>query len=197
MLNGESMYVMVGLGNPGLKYENTRHNVGFMTIDRIAEDYGVHVKTLKFKSLIGEVRIGNEKVILVKPQTYMNESGRAVVDIMNFYKLDPQNLIVIQDDIDIDFGSIRVKRKGSSGSHNGLKSIIYQINSDNFPRVKIAINKKPAYMDLADFVLSNFDKKEIPILREEILQAKEACLTIVKRGIDSSMNEYNSWRIDE
>ena len=191
------MYVMVGLGNPGLKYENTRHNVGFMTIDRIAEDYGVHVKTLKFKSLIGEVRIGNEKVILVKPQTYMNESGRAVVDIMNFYKLDPQNLIVIQDDIDIDFGSIRVKRKGSSGSHNGLKSIIYQINSDNFPRVKIAINKKPAYMDLADFVLSNFDKKEIPILREEILQAKEACLTIVKRGIDSSMNEYNSWRIDE
>lgn len=191
------MYVIVGLGNPGLKYENTRHNVGFMTIDKIAEDYSAQVKTSKFKSLIGEIRVGSEKVILVKPQTYMNESGRAVVDIINFYKLDFHKLIVIQDDIDIEFGSIRVKRKGSSGTHNGLKSIIYQINSDDFPRVKIAINKKPTYMDLADFVLSGFGKKEIPILKEEILKAKDACLDIVERGIDYSMNEYNSWRIDK
>lgn len=191
------MYIVVGLGNPGLKYESTRHNVGFMTIDKLAEEYGIDVKRSKFKSLVGEGNICGEKVILVKPQTYMNESGRAVLDLMNFYKIDMENLIVVLDDIDIQFGTIRVKRKGSAGSHNGLKSIIYQIGRDDFPRIKIATGKKPPRMDLADFVLSKFSKDEKKVIEEETTAAKEAVIDIIDKGIDDTMNKFNSWSIDK
>ena len=158
------MYCIVGLGNPGLKYENTRHNAGFLTIDYLANKFGIDVKKSKFKSLYGQGVISGQKVMLVKPQTYMNNSGEAVREIKNFYKFDMDKLIVIYDDIDIEFGTIRIRKKGSAGTHNGMKSIIYQIQDDKFPRIKIAVGKKPEYMDLANFVLSGFTEKEAEVI---------------------------------
>ncbi len=135
---------MVGLGNPGKDYANTRHNVGFNTIDILSERNNIKLNKIKFKSVYGEGIIGNKKVMLVKPQTYMNNSGISLREISQFYKLPIENIIVIVDDIDIDFASIRIRAKGSAGSHNGLKSIIYHLQNDNFPRVKIGIGKKKA-----------------------------------------------------
>lgn len=187
------MIVIVGLGNPGSKYENTRHNVGFLTIDRIAEKLGIDVRTLKWKALVGEGRYQGEKILLVKPQTFMNLSGESVAQIVNFYKTSARELIVIQDDIDIAFGSVRIKRNGSAGTHNGMKSIIQLLGDDNFTRVKIAVGKRPAHMDLAAFVLSTFTKDEIPVMRQEIDYARDAILTIVRDGLDVAMNQTNGW----
>ena len=186
------MYVIVGLGNPGLQYENTRHNVGFLTIDYLAKKHNIPVKKLKFKSLYGQGEISGQKVMLVKPQTYMNNSGEAVREIKNYFKFDEDELIVIVDDIDIDFGRIRLKKKGSAGTHNGMKSIIYQIQNDNFPRIKIAVGKKPDYMDLANFVLSGFNEKEADIVRQEIIMSAEAIEMLLATNIDKAMNKYNS-----
>ena len=191
------MYYIVGLGNPGLKYENTRHNVGFLTIDYLARKHNIDVKKSKFKSLYGQGTISGHKVMLVKPQTYMNNSGEAVRDLKNFYKFDTDKLIVIYDDIDIDFGSIRIRKKGSAGTHNGMKSIIYQIQDDSFPRIKIAVGKKPEYMDLANFVLSGFNEKEAEIIRKEIDIASLSIETLIEENIDKSMNLYNSVRLME
>lgn len=191
------MYYIVGLGNPGLQYENTRHNVGFLTIDYLAKKYDIKVKKLKFKSLYGQGEISGQKVMLIKPQTYMNNSGEAVRDLKNFYKFEDDKLIVILDDIDIDFGKIRIKKKGSAGTHNGMKSIIYQIQTDNFPRIKISVGQKPSYMDLASFVLSGFTKDEADIVREEIINAAEACQMIINDDIDKAMNKYNSLNLIE
>lgn len=188
------MIVIVGLGNPGAKYEKTRHNVGFRTIDLLSQRLSAPVRTLKWQSLVGEGRIGTEKVLLVKPQTYMNLSGNAVRDILNFYKLEPENLIVVQDDIDIELGTIRVRRKGSPGTHNGLRSIVSSIGSGNFSRVKISVGRRPAYMDLAAFVLSSFDAKEEKAIEEEIEAAADAVLAIVENGAEAAMNRFNSWR---
>lgn len=185
------MYIVAGLGNPGDLYKYTRHNVGFLAIDKLAEKLGVQVNRLKFKSLIGETNIKGEKVILVKPQTYMNNSGEAIRDIVNFYKVDPANLIVIVDDIDIDFASLRIKKKGSAGSHNGLKSVIYQLISDNFPRVKIGIGKKLPQQDLADFVLSKFSKDEKEDIEKTIERASDSVLELIENGVESAMNKYN------
>lgn len=189
------MYYIVGLGNPGLQYENTRHNIGFLTIDYLSRKYNIDVKKLKFKSLYGQGMISGHKVMLVKPQTYMNSSGEAVRELKNFYKFDSDKLIVIYDDIDIDFGSIRIRKKGSAGTHNGMKSIIYQIQDDNFPRIKLAVGKKPSYMDLANFVLSGFTEKEAEIIREEISLASDAIETIVSDNIDKAMNKFNSVKL--
>ncbi len=186
------MYVIVGLGNPGLQYENTRHNVGFLTIDYLAKKHNIPVKKLKFKSLYGQGEISGQKVMLVKPQTYMNNSGEAVREIKNYFKFDEDELIVIVDDIDIDFGRIRLKKKGSAGTHNGMKSIIYQIQNDKFPRIKIAVGKKPNYMDLANFVLSGFNEKEADIIRQEITMSAEAIEMLLATNIDKAMNKYNS-----
>jgi aminoacyl-tRNA hydrolase len=186
------MYVIVGLGNPGLQYENTRHNVGFLTIDYLAKKHNIPVKKLKFKSLYGQGEISGQKVMLVKPQTYMNNSGEAVREIKNYFKFDEDELIVIVDDIDIDFGRIRLKKKGSAGTHNGMKSIIYQIQNDKFPRIKIAVGKKPDYMDLANFVLSGFNEKEADIVRQEIIMSAEAIEMLLATNIDKAMNKYNS-----
>lgn len=191
------MYYIVGLGNPGLQYENTRHNVGFLTIDYLAKKYDIKVKKLKFKSLYGQGEISGQKVMLIKPQTYMNSSGEAIRDLKNFYKFEDDKLIVILDDIDIDFGKIRIKKKGSAGTHNGMKSIIYQIQTDNFPRIKISVGQKPSYMDLASFVLSGFTKDEADIVREEIINAAEACQMIINDDIDKAMNKYNSLNLIE
>lgn len=191
------MYCIVGLGNPGLKYENTRHNAGFLTIDYLASKYGIDVKKSKFKSLYGQGVISGQKVMLVKPQTYMNNSGEAVREIKNFYKFDIDKLIVIYDDIDIEFGTIRIRKKGSAGTHNGMKSIIYQIQDDKFPRIKIAVGKKPEYMDLANFVLSGFTEKEAEVIREEIKLAADSIETMIETGIDMSMNKFNSVKLLE
>lgn len=186
------MFVVVGLGNPGRAYANTRHNVGFDTIDILASRNNIKINKIKFKSVYGEGQIGNEKVMLVKPQTYMNNSGITVKDIYNYYKVPIENIIVIVDDIDIDFASVRVKRKGSAGTHNGLKSIIYLLEDDNFPRVKIGIGKKPENQDLADFVLSRFSKDEREIIEETLNTAAESVEAIVKEGIDNAMNKFNT-----
>lgn len=186
------MYFIVGLGNPGLQYENTRHNVGFLTIDYLAEKHNINVKKLKHKALYGQGEISDHKVMLIKPQTYMNNSGESVRDFKNFYKFDDDKLIVILDDIDIDFGKIRIKKKGSAGTHNGMKSIIYQTQTDKFPRIKISVGQKPEYMDLANFVLSGFNGKDVDIVREEIIMAADAIEMMLETNIDKAMNKYNS-----
>ena len=154
------MYIIVGLGNPGDKYEKTRHNVGFNVIDLLAKEYSIDVSKLKHKALIGEGRVGTEKVILVKPMTYMNLSGESVVDICNYYNVDLENVIVIYDDIDLDVGKIRIRKKGSGGTHNGMRSIIKCLGSNEFPRVRVGISKPKNGQDLADFVLSRFAKED-------------------------------------
>lgn len=189
------MYFIVGLGNPGLQYENTRHNVGFMTIDYLANKYDIDVRKLKFKSLYGQGEISGHKVMLIKPQTYMNNSGEAIRELRNFYKFDIDKLIVIYDDIDIDFGTIRIRKKGSAGSHNGMKSIIYQIQDDQFPRIKISIGQKPERWDLANFVLSGFSKEEVGVLEDEIRLAAEGIELILKEDIEKAMNRCNSVKL--
>lgn len=187
----DDLYVVIGLGNPGKNYTNTRHNVGFNTLDLLAKRNNININKIKFKSVYGEGLIDNKKVILVKPQTYMNNSGLAVREILDYYKVPTEDLIVIVDDVDIGFADIRIKAKGSSGSHNGLKSIIYHIMDDNFPRVKIGIGKKYPDQDLADFVLSRFSKEEAVYIENSIFNAAEAVELMIKDGIENAMNKYN------
>ncbi|SCG84234.1 peptidyl-tRNA hydrolase, PTH1 family [Proteiniborus sp. DW1] len=185
------MYAVIGLGNPGTKYKGTRHNVGFDTIDCLAQRNNTKITKIKFKSLYGETQIGNEKVLLVKPQTYMNRSGESVLEISKFYKLPIENIIVIVDDVDIKFGSLRIRAKGSAGTHNGLKSIIYLLQSENFPRVKIGVGKPNEHQDLADFVLSGFSKEHRVIIDNTVEQAAKAVEKIITSGISAAMNEFN------
>ena len=185
------MYIIIGLGNPGKDYRNTRHNVGFKALDLLANRNNIKLNRIKFKSLYGEGFIDNQKVMLVKPQTYMNNSGIAVREIVDFYKIPTEDLIVIVDDVDIGFADLKVKAKGSAGSHNGLKSIIYHIRDDNFPRVKIGIGKKHPEQDLADFVLSGFSKEEAVYVENSILDAAQAVETMIRDGIDEAMNRFN------
>lgn len=186
------MYLVAGLGNPGKQYEMTRHNIGFEAIDYMADQYGVKVKKLKFKGLYAEVNIKGEKVMLLKPQTYMNLSGESIREFAAFYKIPTENIIVINDDIYLDSGKVRIRKSGSAGGHNGLKSIIYQLSSDQFPRIRLGVNtpnRKEA--DLADFVLARFSKEEIPLLEDAIIRAKKAVEEIVSNSIESAMNKYN------
>lgn len=186
------MYLIVGLGNPGREYNMTRHNIGFHTIDYIAEKLNVKVNKLKYKALFGECVIGGEKVYLVKPQTYMNNSGISVTDFVNFYKIPVENVVVINDDISLETGRIRIRKKGSAGGHNGLKSIIYMLKSDAFPRIKMGVgapgNKN---YDLADYVLGRFTKEEIPVMEEAIIKAYKSAEEIIKNGAEAAMNKYN------
>lgn len=185
------LYIVVGLGNPGKDYTDTRHNIGFTTVDLLAERNNIEINKVKFKSVYGVGNIGGKKLMIVKPHTYMNNSGIAVGEIARFYKTPIENIIVVVDDIDIDFSSIRVKAKGSAGSHNGLKSIIYHLKDDKFPRVKIGVGKKHPNEDLAKFVLGRFSKEEIPAMKEAVLTASEAVENIIKTDIDQAMNKYN------
>lgn len=184
------MYIIVGLGNPGIKYENTRHNMGFKTIDVLSEKFNIKVNKLKFKALTGEGMVHGEKVMLVKPQTFMNLSGESVRDIVAFYKEPIENLLVIYDDIDLDTGTFRIRKKGSSGTHNGMRNIIYLLQDDNFPRIRIGIGsyKKD---DLADFVTSEVNKEEAELLYPAIITVSDAVETYIAEGIDISMNKYN------
>lgn len=185
------LFVVVGLGNPGKDYAKTRHNVGFDTIDLLADRNNINLNKIKFKSVYGEGFIHGKKVLLVKPQTYMNNSGETLRDIYNFYKLPIENIIVIVDDVDIGFAQVRVKGKGSAGSHNGLKSIIRLLKRDDFPRIRIGIGKRREGEDLARFVLSRFSKEERREIEDSILRGAEAAETIIKSGIEDSMNEFN------
>lgn len=183
------MYIITGLGNPGKKYEGTRHNMGFDAIDILSKDLDIDVSRLKFKSLIGEGNFKGEKVILQKPQTYMNLSGEAVYDIVNFYKLSLTNLIVIYDDKDLDIGKIRIRKKGSAGGHNGLKSIIYLLESDEFVRIRIGIGKPDD--DMISYVLGKFNGHDLNIIKKTQELAKDAALDIISNGVDYAMNHYN------
>lgn len=186
------MYIIAGLGNPEAKYDNTRHNIGFHAIDVLCEKFNIKLNKLKFKASFGDGIIGGEKVILAKPQTYMNLSGEAIRDISAFYKIPPENIIVIYDDVSLETGRIRIRTKGSDGGHNGIKSIIYQLSSDKFPRIKLGIGAPPhADFDLADYVLGKFTPDEIKILEPVLIHTADAVECIIKSGIDKAMNKYN------
>ena len=190
---GSFDYLIVGLGNPGIEYENTRHNAGFMCIDYIAKNCGVNLNKFKHKAYYAQTDLGGKRVVLVKPQTYMNNSGEAVTPLLNFFKIDKQNLIVVCDDISLDVGKIRVRRKGSDGGQKGMRSIIEQLGFDNFARVKMGIGKKPnPNYDLAKWVLSKFKADEQADLDNAIKNASSAVELIVKGQIDKAMNNYNS-----
>ena len=186
------MYLVAGLGNPGKQYDMTRHNIGFHTIDYIADKLGVKIKKLKYKAIYGECDINGEKVLLVKPQTYMNLSGESISEFVKFFKIPTENVIIISDDIALETGRIRIRKKGSAGGHNGLKNIIYMLNSENFNRIRIGVGAPthPDY-DLKDFVLGRFTKDEIPVLEESIIKSYNAVEEIIKRGADSAMNKFN------
>ena len=192
MPSGPVEYIIVGLGNPGTKYETTRHNAGFMALDTLAEDIGAEVKRLKFKSLTADVSINGVHCLLMKPTTFMNNSGEAVVEALNFYKLKTDRLLVIYDDISMDVGRTRIRGKGSDGGHNGIKSIIYLTGSDVFPRIKIGVGAKPhPDYDLADWVLGMFPKEQGEALEAAFKNASEAAKLIVQGKMNEAMNKYN------
>lgn len=185
------MFLVVGLGNPGSQYEFTKHNVGFLTVDYLADKLNIKINKLKFKGLFAKEKIENQDVVLLKPQTYMNLSGESVRDFANFFKIPPENIIVVVDDVDLPMGKIRIRKKGSAGTHNGMKSIIYQLQSDNFIRIKVGIEREDRKDDLADYVLKGFSKDEVPIMEESMERAAKAVLEILKKGPDVAMNKFN------
>lgn len=185
-----TMYIIVGLGNPGKKYEHTKHNIGFITLDFLAEKHGIQINKIKHKALVGEGQISGRKVLLVKPQTYMNLSGNSVREVMAYYKAEMENLIVVYDDVDIPMGRIRIRKRGSAGTHNGMRSIIYDLQDDGFPRVRIGIGGERR-MRLADYVTGGFRKEEKNLMEESVTKAAAALESIVSEGIEQAMNEYN------
>ena len=184
------MYVIVGLGNPGKKYENTKHNIGFITVDYLAEKNGIKINKLKHKALVGEGFISGQKVLLVKPQTYMNLSGNSVREIVEYYKIDVEELLVIYDDIDIEMGRLRIRKKCSAGTHNGMRSIIYDLQSDEFPRVRIGIGGERK-SDLASYVIGKFEPDSIKTMETAVRRAAESIECMLEKGIDIAMGEYN------
>ena len=188
------MYLIAGLGNPTREYEKTRHNVGFDTIDVLADRINTDVAERKFKGLYGKGMLGGEKVILLKPQTYMNLSGESVRAAADFYKIPPDHIIVIYDDISLDVGHLRIRTKGSAGGHNGIKNIIAHLGTQEFPRIKIGVGGKPPRMDLADYVLSRFPAEERKIMETAFRDAAEAAGVLIAEGPDAAMNRFNGPR---
>ena len=186
------MYIIAGLGNPDRQYQNTRHNIGFDVVDAIAEKYDIAMGERKHKAVIGKGFIAGQKVVLVKPQTYMNLSGESIRAVIDFYKVDQKNeLIVISDDVSLDVGRIRIRKKGSAGGHNGLKNIILHLGHDEFMRVRMGVGEKPQGRDLADYVLGHFTKEEREVIDESIRNAAAAIEIMVTQGPDAAMNLYN------
>lgn len=186
------MYIVVGLGNPGKEYKQTRHNVGFDAIDCLADKYNISVETKKHKGLFGTGHIEGYKVILVKPQTFMNLSGESVREFLDYYRAEPEDeLIVLSDDIDLPPGQLRIRKKGSAGGHNGLKNIIQHLGTQEFCRVKIGVGEKPKGMDLADHVLGHFSKDDRVLVEESIKEAADAVVKIITEDADAAMNIYN------
>lgn len=190
---GPPEYLIVGLGNPGLEYAQTRHNAGFMTLDLLAEREHAEIKRMKFKSLCGDAVIAGKRCLLMKPTTYMNNSGQAVAEAMQFYKLPIDHIIVVYDDISLEPSRLRIRRKGSDGGHNGIKSIIYLTGEDTFPRIKLGVGKKPQPdYNLADWVLSRFTKEELDQLHIAAEHACESIALMVNGKIDEAMNRFNA-----
>lgn len=185
------MKIIVGLGNPGKDYENTKHNVGFLTIDILAEKLGIKVNKIKFKALVGEGFAGGQKVILVKPQTYMNLSGNSVREVLAFYKADIEDMLVIYDDIDLPMGNLRLRPKGSAGTHNGMRSIVYDIADDGFPRLRIGIGGERKG-DLANYVLGGFRGDDKDKIEAALIKAADACACFIEHDLNKAMVEYNT-----
>ena len=186
------MYLVVGLGNPGKQYEATRHNMGFDVIDKLVEEYNVPQSGVKFNAMYGKGRIEGQPVILMKPLSYMNLSGGPVRDMANYFKIDPETeMIVIYDDIDLEPGQLRIRKKGSAGGHNGIKHIIQQLGTQTFVRIKVGVGAKPKGWDLADHVLGRFSTEDRKLVDEAIAKAAKAVDIIISQGTDAAMNEYN------
>lgn len=190
---GAPEFLIVGLGNPDKKYAFTRHNAGFLCVDMLAEKHNFTVKKLKFRALMGDAVIGGHRCLVLKPQTYMNLSGESVREAAAFYKIPPERIIVLFDDISLDVGRLRIRRKGTDGGHNGIKNIIYHLANDQFPRIKIGVGKKPhPDYDLADWVLSEFKKDEEAPLKNALENTCDAVELLLDGKIDQAMNQYNS-----
>ena len=190
--SGAPEFLIVGLGNPGPKYEFTRHNAGFLCMDLLAQQLGVKIDRIKFKSVVADVAIEGSRCILMKPQTFMNNSGEAVRDAANFYKIPPEHIIILFDDISLPPGKLRIRRKGSDGGHNGIKSILYLLGSDQFPRIKLGVGAKPRPdYDLADWVLSKFAGEDLKTITEAIRKAADAVECLIQEGPDKAMNRFN------
>lgn len=186
-------YIIAGLGNPGAKYEMTRHNAGFLAIDLLAIEEGLSIKKLKHHALVGDAVINGKKCLVMKPQTMMNNSGEAIGEAASFYKIPPENVIIIYDDISLDVGKTRIRRKGSAGGHNGIKSVIAHLKSENFPRIKIGVGKKPnPDYDLVAWVLGKFPKEQEKDLKSALESTTRALRLIVDGKTDEAMNLYNS-----
>lgn len=186
------MYLIAGLGNPTKEYDKTRHNVGFASIDVLADKYGIDVSEKKHKALCGKGVIEGQKVILVKPQTYMNLSGESLREVVDYYKIEPEDIIVIYDDISLEPGQLRIRLKGSAGGHNGIKNIIAQLGTQEFPRIKVGVGAKPPRMDLADYVLSRFGAGEQKLMDEAFSDAADAAVMMMTDGAERAMNHYNT-----
>lgn len=185
------MYLIVGLGNIGLKYRNTRHNMGFAAIDELAGQNGLKFNKKRFKGMVAEGNLFGEKAVLLKPSTYMNLSGESVLEAYKFYKPDIENVIVLYDDIDMSIGKLRIRKSGSAGTHNGMRSIVNMLKTDAFCRVRIGIGKNPPYIELADYVLGKLKGEDKKILEEACRRAAKAVEMIVSDGVDKAMNNFN------
>ena len=190
-INKEKMKAVIGLGNPGMKYAGTRHNIGFDAVTAIADKYNLRINNRKFKGLYADGIIGGEKVLLIQPQTFMNLSGECVREVCDFYKLLPDEIIIICDDINLDVGRLRIRKKGSAGGHNGLKNIILHLGTEEFPRIRVGAGEKPEDWDQVDYVLGRFPKDEEPVIREALSSVVGAVELWIESGIDAAMNRYN------
>ena len=190
-INKDFPIMIVGLGNPGPTYRHTRHNVGFLAIDKLSDALNIQVKRLKFKAMLGEGRFGESKVVLVKPMTFMNESGRAVAPLVHFYKLPLSNLLVIHDDLDLPFGTLRLRPSGGTSGQRGMASIITLLGTQEFPRMRLGIGRPPGQMDPVEYVLKDFLPSEQDLLNIVLQTAVEACQTFITEGLTKTMNKYN------
>lgn len=185
------MYLIIGLGNPEEDYSNTRHNMGFDTINKLAKQYEIQINKKKFKGLYGTGTIENEKVILLKPQTYMNLSGESIIEAINFYKIEEEKLIIIYDDIDTKAGTIKIKKTGGPGTHNGMKSVVEHIKTRNFARVKVGVGMPENKEDLISYVIGAIPEEEREVLDKATILAKDAVVEIIKNSVDIAMNKFN------
>ena len=185
------MKAIIGLGNPGMKYAGTRHNIGFDAVTAIADKYNLSINNKKFKGVYADGHIAGEKVLLVQPQTFMNLSGECGREVADFYKLNPDEIIIICDDINLDVGRLRIRKNGSAGGHNGLKNIIAHLGTEEFPRIRVGVGEKTEGWDLADYVLARFDKDSEPVIREALANVVGAVETWISEGIDAAMNRFN------
>ena len=186
------MYLLVGLGNPGLQYAATRHNIGFEVVERFAYENNIKLNQNKHKAIIGTGIVKGKKVMLAQPQTYMNRSGESIRALMEFYKIELENLLVIYDDTSLDLGRIRIRKKGSAGGHNGIKNTILHLGTQEFPRVKVGVGEKPPGWNLADYVLARFNKDEMDSVIDLIKKSSDAVESFIDQGIEFVMNNYNS-----